>query len=152
MRMRRNGSNESRHRTWRNRRLPLRETERALLSRGELAFYRVLRYAIPRHLSLSLKTRLVDVVGCPDHLWRKPYGRRLAQKHVDFILFDPATGKVFAVLELDDRTHDRPERRRRDQFLDNLLAGVGIPLIRFRAASRYDLLELRQRIAGFIPS
>jgi hypothetical protein len=117
------------------------------LSRGELAFYRVLRLAIPRHTALSLKTRLVDVVGCPDELWTTPYGRRLSQKHVDFVLFDEDTAAIVAVLELDDRTHRLPSRRRRDLFLDDVFARSGVPLIRVRAASRYDLLGLRRCIA-----
>src|SRR5882724_1728841 len=110
---------------------------RHLLSRGELAFYRVFRQVIGSQIALSLKTRLVDIVGCPDALWNAPYGRRLAQKHVDFVLHEADSGVILAVLELDDRTHSLPERRKRDRFLNELLAEADIPLIRIRAAARY---------------
>jgi hypothetical protein len=119
------------------------------LTRGELAFYRILRLAIPRYTALSLKTRLVDVVGCPDELWTTPYGRRLAQKHVDFVLFDQDTAAIIAVLELDDRSHRLPSRRLRDLFVDDVFARSGVPLIRVRAASRYDLLDLRRCLAKY---
>lgn len=129
-----------------------REGPLTLLSRGELAFYRVLRLALPHCLALSLKTRLVDVVGCPDDLWTKPYGRRLAQKHVDFVLFHPYTASIVAVLELDDKTHTLPARRRRDRFVSGVLRRAGIPLIRVSAASKYDLAELRHLIASSLPN
>ena len=119
---------------------------RHLLSRGELAFYRVFRQVVGSHIAVSLKTRLVDIVGCPDALWNEPYGRRLAQKHVDFVLHEADSGLILAVLELDDRTHDLPERRKRDRFLNELLADADIPLIRVRAAARYDRVDLCRRL------
>jgi hypothetical protein len=124
------------------------------LSAGELAFYRVLRRAVGKYAAISLKTRLADVVRCPPELWETAHGRRLSQKHLDFVLYDRFTTVVLAAVELDDRSHDRPERRQRDQFLDETLARVGIVLIRFRAAQRYDLagLEERLRDAGAIPA
>lgn len=110
---------------------------RSLLSPAELAFFHVLSQALPRQSALSLKTRLADIIDCPDELWHAPLGRRVAQKHVDFTLYDPTTGKILAVIELDDRSHDSPARRRRDRFLDQICRVVGIPLLRFRCASTY---------------
>ena len=65
--------------------------------------------------------RLADVVKCPDELWDEPEGRRVSQKHVDFVLYDPWTSGIAAVIELDDRSHDEPQRRRRDRFLNEAL-------------------------------
>jgi hypothetical protein len=112
----------------------------------------VLCQVLDDDIALSFKTRLVDVVGCPDSLWHAPYGRRLAQKHVDFVLFNPVTGTILAVLELDDKTHDQPERQKRDQFLNRVLAQAHIPLIRIRAARRYDAQELRLRLTALLQS
>lgn len=39
---------------------------------------------------------------------------RFDRKIVDFVLEDRNTGEVFALVELDDRTHDAAEDRRRD--------------------------------------
>ena len=118
----------------------------ALLSRGELAFYHVLRRATaPRYL-ISMKTRLADVLACPDHLWNTPYGRRLARKHVDFVLYDPRTTAIVAVIELDDRSHRYRQRRLRDLFLTESLRAAGVPLVRIKAASAYDSTQLRETI------
>lgn len=138
-----------RHRTpWyrsTRRRKPVRQARiapiqaRSILTPAELAFFRVLSRALPAQAALSLKTRLADIVHCPNALWHEPFGRRVAQKHVDFTVYDPATGKILAVIELDDRSHDSPARRRRDQFLDQVLEYVGIPLVRVRCASCYHV-------------
>jgi hypothetical protein len=120
---------------------------RSLLSPGELAFFRVLSRSLPRHSALSLKTRLADIIDCPDELWHAPLGRRVAQKHVDFALYDPVTGKILAVIELDDRSHDSPTRRRRDRFLDGILQEVGVPLLRVRCASSYCNDDLFDQLA-----
>jgi hypothetical protein len=124
---------------------------RFIMSRAELAFYRVLSLAVTGRCSISLKTRLADVVDCPDSMWRKPLGRRLAQKHVDFVLYDPTTATIHAVIELDDATHDLPARRRRDLFVDGLLERARIPLLRVRWAPTYSLPDLSDSLRARLP-
>ena len=113
-----------------------------LLTQGEAAFHGVLRRAVARHhppLTISLKTRLADIIHCPPRLWNTAHGRRLSQKHIDFVLYDSLSTRIVAAIELDDRSHQWPERRRRDEFVDAAFAAAGIPLIRIRAAYRYEV-------------
>jgi hypothetical protein len=124
------------------------EGRETLLSRGELAFYRVLRRAVASRYSISIKTRLADILKCPDHLWDAPHGRKLSQKHVDFVLFDPSTTSIIAAIELDDRTHQQTERRRRDEFVNEAFRAAGMTLCRIQAASRYDVDSLRRMLAS----
>jgi hypothetical protein len=112
---------------------------KALLTDGELRFYDTLRRAVAGRWGISLKTRLADLVGCPPDLWDSPHGRRLAQKHVDFVLYQVMTTRVLAVLELDDRSHNDPTRRKRDRFVDTALQAVDIRVLRVRASRRYDV-------------
>jgi len=126
--------------------MPGQVTARRLLSRGELAFFHVLRRAVRGRCAASLKSRLADVIHCPAEQWETPFGRRLAQKHVDLVLYDVQDARILAVIELDDRSHDRPDRKRRDAFLNALLSRAGIPLLRIRAAARYDQAELTRLI------
>lgn len=115
----------------------------SLLTRGELAFYQVLFDAIGGRWGISLKTRLADVVRCPASLWKTPHGRRVSQKHLDFVLYDINTARIIATIELDDRSHERPERVTRDAFVNRALLEAGVVLIRFRAAASYraDLIR-----------
>lgn len=123
------------------------ERRDALLSRGELAFFRALSQAVAFRHGISMKTRLADVVRCPAELWDTVHGRRLSQKHVDFVVYDRYTTAIIAVVELDDRSHDAPDRRDRDAFVDHVLGGLGVAIIRVRAAHTYDVESLRLQLA-----
>jgi hypothetical protein len=122
------------------------ERRESLLSRGEFAFYRVLSRAVaPRH-GISMKTRLADVVRCRPELWDTIHGRRLSQKHVDFVVYDRFTAAIVSVVELDDRSHNAPDRRDRDSFVDGVFRSLGIAIVRVRAASSYDIDGLRLQL------
>lgn len=117
-----------------------------LLSDGELAFFRTLEQAVaPAHL-IAPKVRLGDIVGCSERDWQRGYGPRISAKHVDFVIADRATTRILAAIELDDASHDRPERRSRDAFLNHTLDAAGIPLIRVPAAAQYSLPDLHRAL------
>ena len=133
------------NRQGRRRRLPYFAKE-YLLSKGELAFYRVLIHAVPHGMGLSMKTRLSDVIGCTGEGWKTGFGAKISQKHVDFVVIDPVTTAILLVIELDDRTHDRPDRRARDLFVDDALAAAGVAILRVPAAREYSLDALREEV------
>jgi len=122
----------------------------SLLTPGELAFYRVLRQVVRNRYGIALKTRLADVLKCPDELWDAPQGRRLSQKHVDFVLYDLWTARVIAAVELDDRSHLEPARRRRDAFVEGAFRAAGVALFRVPAAAWYDVGALWASLASCI--
>lgn len=123
-----------------------------LLSRGELAFYTVLRRALRGAFGISLKTRLVDLVIVPPELWDSPDGWKVSQKHVDFVLYNRQTTGIIAVIELDDRSHDTTARRQRDRFLDGVLKSVGVPIFHVRAAASYRAVDLRFLLSPILAS
>jgi len=67
---------------------------------------------------------------------------KISQKHVDFLVVNKEWS-VVAAIELNDRTHDAPHRRDRDEFVKSACEGAGVPLHIVRAASRYELASLR---------
>jgi hypothetical protein len=117
-----------------------------LLSRGEMAFYRVLTRALPPGLVICPKVRLADLIGCSGDAWRAGYGGRIAGKHVDFVLADAGTLGIRLVIELDDRSHQRSDRRDRDMFVDCALDAAGIPILRVPAAAKYDVRHLTEHL------
>lgn len=126
-------------------RLPYRSRE-TLLSRGEAAFFGPLQQALNGQFLIMSKVRLADLVSCSATEWRTGYGGAISQKHVDFVLCDPTTTRFILAIELDDRTHDSEDRKRRDRFLNEVLATVGIRLLRVRARSYYSLSSLRSLV------
>jgi hypothetical protein len=131
----------------RMRRLPYFPRE-FLLSKGELAFYQAMRQALPPRLHVSFKVRLSDVIGCPGRAWKEGFGAKISQKHLDFVVVDSDTTAIRFVLELDDRTHQRRDRRDRDAFVDAALAAAGVPIVHVPAAAAYDPVRLRDQLRG----
>jgi very-short-patch-repair endonuclease len=73
-----------------------------------------------------------------------------ASKSVDFAIVDHAGG-VMLVIELDNRSHDRPDRMRRDQEVRAVLAHCGVPLVRVRPGQRVEVgRHLLARTPGLV--
>ncbi len=117
-----------------------------LLSDGELAFYEVLRWSIPEGVAISMKVRLADVLDCSSAARQQGYFAKVSQKHLDFVLYDVVTTRILAAVELDDRSHQRRDRQRRDQFLEEAMSTAGVSLLRIPAAAHYDTRKLRDLV------
>jgi very-short-patch-repair endonuclease len=65
---------------------------------------------------------------------------RFAQKICDYVLLD--RGLPVAVIELDDSTHD--SKRDKDSARDALLAGAGIPTVRFDSRAKPSAHGIRR--------
>lgn len=114
-----------------------------LLTRAEWAFYEQLRVAIPAEFAIWSKARLWDVVQTTRH--DRPTQNKMMMKHLDFVITTYG-GRIYAAVELDDSSHDAPERRERDRFVDDVMRQAGIRLVRVRVAAAYDLARLRTMI------
>lgn len=116
-----------------------------LLSAAEAHFLRALSDAVSHRYNVATKVRVADVIKV-----RKGLNQRnaiialnkIAAKHVDFVLTDPATHQCIAAVELDDASHARADRRKRDLFLDGAFKAAGLPLVRIKAGRGYDRAQL----------
>ena len=68
---------------------------------------------------------------------------KIDRKHVDFLLCNPRAVRPFLGIELDDKSHQRDDRQERDQFVDQVFAAVGIPLVRVPVKHTYSLQEVQ---------
>ncbi|GJM26794.1 MAG: hypothetical protein DHS20C16_32090 [Phycisphaerae bacterium] len=121
-------------------------SRKQLLTKGELAFFQVLKQAVADQYMISMKVRLADIITCPGNYWNKGYGSKITQKHVDFVLIDPNDTSIKTVIELNDKTHKRERRQKRDAFLANALRAANIPLVEIQAAASYDVAGLRSTL------
>lgn len=67
-------------------------------------------------------------------------------KSVDFLLCDKARIAPVLAIELDDKTHERPERQERDSVVEGILAQAKLPLLRLENHGRFDIDELEKKI------
>ena len=84
-------------------------------------------------LTLLAKVRILDLAEpIKNNQKYKTYLYKIQSKHVDFVICDP---KLVArcIIELDDNSHNTPERKQRDEFVDNVLSSVGYQILHVRA-------------------
>jgi hypothetical protein len=106
----------------------------SLLTPAERKFLNYLEHLISPELRLDTKVRLADLVQvrAPGQQQRRAFGQ-IAQKHIDFCLSHRKTGQIIAAIELDDRSHQRPDRQHRDRLINTVCQQAEIPLLRFPA-------------------
>lgn len=104
---------------------------------------------IPAGHHLSFKVRLADVIQPAGELSRSDWQRAfnmISAKHVDFLLCRADDLRVVLVIELDDASHKKKARVRRDQFVEAALKSAEVPLLRVDARKGYALSDLREKV------
>lgn len=120
----------------------------SLLTPAERSFFVVLQRALADEYHLFAKVRLGDILQVERGIEGKrryaAFGR-ISSKHADFVACDLRTFAVLGVIELDDRSHRRPDRQERDRFFDAAMAVAEIPVWRVPVQRSYSPAELRQQ-------
>jgi hypothetical protein len=103
--------------------------------------------ALPHSLEKRCKVRLADLIYAPRQEGQYAAWQRINRKHADFVLCDPQTVRPVLAIELDDRSHQRPDRVQRDGFVDQIFAAVKLPLVHVPARHSYNTQELAALLA-----
>jgi len=119
------------------------------LSPAELSFYRVLRSAVGDRALVFTKVNLADLffVAAGDHRKNRALANRVDRKHVDFLVCDLKTVRPIVALELDDQSHERADRKTRDELVAGVFAAAGLPLLRVPVKPGYALLEIQSLLS-----
>lgn len=113
-----------------------------LLTKNEWYEYRKLRdFAETKGLRVCPKVRLLDLVEPRRGEGYMSLLGKIQSKHVDFVIADRDM-HVKAILELDDNSHDRPDRQERDNFVNEVLTSVGYKVIRTRGVTEETLKDI----------
>ena len=120
-----------------------------ILSQGEEAFYLALKTAVGDRAVIWPKVGLGDLFypKTGDRSANATYRNKIDRKHVDFLLCDPLTLKPLAGIELDDTSHRRADRKKRDQFVDQVFAAAKLPLVHVPAAMSYQVDEIAAKLS-----
>ena len=121
-----------------------------LLSAAELQFFQTLQTVAGDHFWVLAKVRVADLVevhGVYGREWWTAFAR-VSQKHVDFVVASRQTLEALVAIELDDSSHQRRERRKRDDLLNAVFVQAGIPLIRFTLG--YTTTDVRDAVSQAI--
>jgi hypothetical protein len=118
---------------------------RKLLTDREQSFYQSLVRLYPRH-NIFIQVALSQLIDVPvNHPERQSIRNRFSQLVADFVLCRPDLG-VIAVIELDDRSHERADRQYADARKTKALADAGLRLVRVPAGALPSEKKLREII------
>src|SRR6516162_8905241 len=114
------------------------------LSPAEQSFYQVLKSVVDGRLVICPKVALADLFFAKtgDARQNRVALNRIDRKHVDFLLCEPKTMRPVVGIELDDKSHDRPDRRERDAFVNGVFAAAKLAVVRILAQRGYQAAEL----------
>lgn len=121
----------------------------SILTPSEQQFYKVLFSVLEGRAIIMSKVRIADLLKVQKSIRKKyfwSYFSKISQKHMDFVLIDPQTFSTLCVIELDDKSHSKFDRMKRDKFINQIMAQTGIPLLRFSVRRRYDRGEIFEKI------
>lgn len=120
-----------------------------LFTKAEWNFRRSLTRAVRNDYLVMGKVRIADILSVKKtrnkSKWWKSFSK-ISQKHIDFVLIEPKTGKFVCCIELDDASHQRKDRIKRDSFVKNAFDKAGIPLLSIPARRQYDVADIREKI------
>lgn len=117
------------------------------MTRAEHEFYDALMVVVGNEFyifaQVHLPTLLDNKVVGQD--WRAALAH-INRKSVDFVLCDKTYLSPKLAIELDDKSHERPDRQERDTEVEQILKDVGMPLLRIENHGSFDSAELALRI------
>lgn len=137
----------------RTERLPF--TRKELVSPAERSFYGVLERVVGGSCRIFAKVRLADLIAVRSGMDKGERMRsynKISRKHVDFVICSPRDLAVLAVVELDDASHKRPDRARRDDFVDRALGAANIATYHVPVKSAYVVDDVRKVLTSLIPT
>ena len=122
-----------------------------ILTPAERSFLGALEQALPEGLGLLAKVCLGDIFKPRKGLTpsvRTRATNQINQKHVDFLLVRTGDLTPVAGIELDDSSHARSDRQKRDVFVDEVFRSCNLPLLHVPAQATYRAAGLRTQITA----
>lgn len=68
------------------------------------------------------------------------------RKSVDFLIYELASLRPVLAIEIDDKTHDRPNRIQRDKAVESCMQSAGMRLVRLRNVYKMTDEKVRQTL------
>ena len=114
------------------------------LSPAEHSFYLVLKNTIGEQALVCPKVSLGDLffARTKDPSQFRTATNKIDRKHVDFLLCDPLTVTPIVGIELDDKSHQREDRKTRDEFVEKVFSAANLKLIRIPTKQTYSVQEI----------
>ncbi|WP_137936770.1 DUF2726 domain-containing protein [Chitinivorax sp. B] len=114
------------------------------MSEPEQILYFRLTQAFPDHIVLA-QVGLSRILGIRKGADRQYWFNRISRMSVDFVLCN-RDASIVAAIELDDASHQRPDRQAADEKKDRAVAAAGIRMVRFHVRNMPTVPRLRETL------
>lgn len=109
------------------------------LTQAELSFFSVLKSAIQDKYEIVPQVSLKSIVNVKANVRDfYTYFNKIDRKVLDFVLFTKSTYKPVLIIELDDSSHNNPDRRDRDHFIDKVAEKVNLSILHIPTKYSYQ--------------
>lgn len=126
-----------------------------LFTYPEKRFFHALDNAVGHRYRVLGKCRIADIIMPQDGLSKKDWNRlfwNVSSKHFDFVIIEPDSLDVVAVVELNDSSHEKKDRVQRDKLVNAACGNAGLPLVWVKARNSYDIAALWEHIEDSLDS
>lgn len=116
--------------------------KKPFLTDRERSFHTELIKEIEDSHYIMAQVRVVDIIN-PNKKYKKTSKefislfRQISQWHCDFVIIQKETFEIIHAIELNDSTHKRTDRIKRDEILNLAMKQAGIKLITFNNIDDY---------------
>ncbi len=120
---------------------------------AEKKFFDILNETIKDKFLIFPKVRVADLLFVKKDLnGEKNFGsfNKIKAKHVDYVVVRKEDCRIICAIELDDKSHNRSDRIKRDQFLDKAFETANLPLLRFKCKQSYSIKEIYRQLMPYL--
>jgi len=125
--------------------LPYKKREE-LMTRAEKEFFDVLERVVNNCYYIVPQVKISSIVAVPNIKNYYHYLNKIDRKTIDFVLFDKKSFSPIMAIELDDSSHDKEERMKRDKFIDAVMNTVGLKITHIKVGPIYNQEEIKKHI------
>lgn len=119
-----------------------------LMTQAEHNFYKVLEEAVAGKYHIVPQVKLSSIIDVNRYAKNKYiYRNKIDRKSVDFVLFEKEHFTPYLVIELDETSHQLPEREDRDRLVDAIMEKVGLKIEHVKTSYAYNLREIEEKIS-----
>ena len=123
---------------------------KSLVTPTEQEFLKVLEQAVGESYRIVPQVPLSGIVKPKDssyHYTNYHDFNRISAKKIDFVLYDKINWTPRLAIELDDRSHLKWKRIQRDMFVNDVMKGVGLPILHVPVSYEYEIEGLKEQIS-----
>ena len=119
------------------------EAKEHIMTETELSFYHHLNKLLDDQHVIFTQVRMEDIIKVKKGIENEfGFRNRIKSRHIDFVICDAKTGKIQRAIELNDPTHERKDRKKRDKFVNQAFSSAGIKLLTMKTQKEYTYEDI----------